>query len=341
MEDLNAVFRLLTASQIILLTGYCLLYERHRAGLLVAACTIGFICYLLLPISSHLLPEWLRIFPIILATAIPSLLWLLARWFFYDEHELPVWLLLLTVAYLILWLLPDAQQVQLIAHTDTRLLLFSLLPQFIKLMLAVHVIYMAIEGHSADLVDQRRKLRVLLAIGAGSLVSVVIIVEIWSRGPAPPVLEVLGMFIMFILSLTANLYLMGLRSELNLKPLTAKPTTTPNPDQYAAITKQITDVMCQERFYANQSTTLADLATCLNVPVHRLREVINKSLGYRNFNQFLNHYRIQEASLRLRAESTLPILTIALDVGFKSLSSFNTAFRQTHGMTPTEWRRQD
>jgi AraC-like DNA-binding protein len=60
-------------------------------------------------------------------------------------------------------------------------------------------------------------------------------------------------------------------------------------------------------------------------------------LGYRNFNDFLHHYRLQEAAARLLAED-LPILSIALDCGYGSIGPFNRAFRQRFGMTPTEYR---
>jgi AraC-like DNA-binding protein len=33
-------------------------------------------------------------------------------------------------------------------------------------------------------------------------------------------------------------------------------------------------------------------------------------------------------------------LTIALETGFRSLSSFNKAFKEAHNMTPTAYRRQ-
>ena len=68
-----------------------------------------------------------------------------------------------------------------------------------------------------------------------------------------------------------------------------------------------------------------------------LRTLINQELGYRNFNDFLHHYRLQEAAGRLATED-LPILTIALDCGYGSIGPFNRAFRQRFGMTPTEYR---
>jgi AraC-like DNA-binding protein len=87
--------------------------------------------------------------------------------------------------------------------------------------------------------------------------------------------------------------------------------------------------------------TIGQLAKELDIQEYKLRQMINSQLGYRNFSDFLNSYRIKETAERLRDETNkhLPILTIALDVGFRSLSSFNKAFKATFGQTPTEYRR--
>ena len=63
------------------------------------------------------------------------------------------------------------------------------------------------------------------------------------------------------------------------------------------------------------------------------------SRGRRNFNQFINRYRVEEAARRLVDEPRTPVLTIALDVGFRSISSFNTAFRAHYRKTPTDYRK--
>ena len=98
--------------------------------------------------------------------------------------------------------------------------------------------------------------------------------------------------------------------------------------------------MTEGRFYAVHGATIGDLSNQLGIAEYRMRTMINKELGYRNFNQFLNEFRIVEASERLLSERKLPILSIALDIGFKSLSSFNKAFKDTHGRTPSEFRNQ-
>jgi AraC-like DNA-binding protein len=61
-------------------------------------------------------------------------------------------------------------------------------------------------------------------------------------------------------------------------------------------------------------------------------------MGYRNFNQFLNFYRLGEASKRLR-ETEAPVSAIAFEVGYASLSSFNSVFKNQFALTPTEYRQ--
>ena len=78
------------------------------------------------------------------------------------------------------------------------------------------------------------------------------------------------------------------------------------------------------------------------MPEHLLRKLINQGLGYRNFSDFLNHYRIEDAASRLAdpSQAHLPILTIALDAGYASLAPFNRAFKEKMEQTPSDYRRQ-
>jgi len=70
--------------------------------------------------------------------------------------------------------------------------------------------------------------------------------------------------------------------------------------------------------------------------------VINKQLGYRNFNALLHEYRLRDACAQLAdpAKTQLPILTIALEVGYQSITPFNQAFRDAMGCTPSAYRQR-
>jgi AraC-like DNA-binding protein len=83
------------------------------------------------------------------------------------------------------------------------------------------------------------------------------------------------------------------------------------------------------------------LAKALGMPDHRLRLLINTHLGYQNFSVFLNRYRIPCAKTILidQERAILPVLTIALELGYGSIGPFNRAFKQTTDFTPSEYRK--
>jgi AraC-like DNA-binding protein len=80
--------------------------------------------------------------------------------------------------------------------------------------------------------------------------------------------------------------------------------------------------------------TIGALASRLVVPEERLR-ALNEGLGYRNFNAFINHYRLEDARTALSdpSQHDVHVLTIAMDAGFQSLGPFNRAFKADTGMT--------
>jgi AraC-like DNA-binding protein len=111
----------------------------------------------------------------------------------------------------------------------------------------------------------------------------------------------------------------------------------PNP----ACLKRLEYLMTVQRAYRQEGLTIGFLAVKLGLPEHRLRTLINGTLGHRNFNAFLNRYRIDEARAALADpdQMEVPVLTIALDAGFQSITPFNRAFKADTGLTPTEFRQ--
>jgi len=107
----------------------------------------------------------------------------------------------------------------------------------------------------------------------------------------------------------------------------------------AKLMEKINLAMDQQKLYQQSGFTIVKLGQELATPEQRLRTTINSTMGFRNFNQFLNHYRVGEAA-RLLSESDEPIANIAMSVGFNSLSAFNKAFKETHSKTPREFRLQ-
>lgn len=94
--------------------------------------------------------------------------------------------------------------------------------------------------------------------------------------------------------------------------------------------------------WRREGLTIAALGAEIGVPEHRLRTVINRRLGFRNFPTFINSYRIAAAKAVLAdpREARRTILEVAYDVGFASLGPFNKAFRDQTGESPSEFRRR-
>jgi AraC-like DNA-binding protein len=105
--------------------------------------------------------------------------------------------------------------------------------------------------------------------------------------------------------------------------------------------RRLDSLMMVERVYRQEGLTIGELAAKLDLREYRLRQAINEGLGYRNFNAFLNRYRIDEAKAALSdpSQRDVAVLTIAMDAGFQSIGPFNRAFKAETGLTPTEFRR--
>ena len=71
------------------------------------------------------------------------------------------------------------------------------------------------------------------------------------------------------------------------------------PEIEPALLRRLEHLMVVERAYRREGLTIGSLSAELGVPEYRLRQLINEGLGHRNFNAFLNRYRIEEAKAAL------------------------------------------
>jgi AraC-like DNA-binding protein len=106
---------------------------------------------------------------------------------------------------------------------------------------------------------------------------------------------------------------------------------------YAKALRLIVD----EKQFQNTNLSLKSLSESLNVSPQVLSQVINQKSGS-NFNIFVNAFRIEESKRLLHLEEfkNQTIASIAYEVGFNSISSFNTAFKKLTGETPMTYRKQ-
>ena len=103
---------------------------------------------------------------------------------------------------------------------------------------------------------------------------------------------------------------------------------------------QISKLVLDEKLYLEADVSLSSISRLIGKTTQTTSEVINQ-YAKRNFNDFINYYRIQEAKkLLLDAKSKhFTISSIAFDTGFSSLSSFNSAFKKFESTTPSSYRK--
>ena len=104
--------------------------------------------------------------------------------------------------------------------------------------------------------------------------------------------------------------------------------------------ERVLKFMEEEKPYLDPSLKFENFAKQLGVGRVRLRNLINQSLGYRHFRNFLNAWRVKEAKRLLTdpARAGDKIIAIAFDAGFASLASFNRAFLAHQNQSPSAYR---
>lgn len=214
--------------------------------------------------------------------------------------------------------------------------------------LMAHVLGVVWSGWRNDLVDPRRRLRgPILASAAVYTVSVIgvqISEILWRPADA---LAPLGAATLLALGLAGIAALLQADPDL-FAAARAAPSAAQEAEtvalsaEYAKLAERLDRLMREDRIYRDESLSISALALRLSVPEYRLRRLINRKLGHRNFNAFINQWRLADARQALAdpAERDVPISTIALDAGFQSLGPFNRAFKAETGLTPSEYRIQ-
>lgn len=94
--------------------------------------------------------------------------------------------------------------------------------------------------------------------------------------------------------------------------------------------------------YRIRGLTKYQVAQLIEKPPYLISLAINKILN-KKFNDYVNDYRIEEATSYLKEKSfeKYTIDGIAKKVGFSSSSSFYEAFKKRNNCTPLEFHKSD
>ena len=104
----------------------------------------------------------------------------------------------------------------------------------------------------------------------------------------------------------------------------------------SAIIEQVERLFKQEELYKEASIRSDSVAEALGIPTYQLSQTINDQLGM-NFNSYVNKFRVAAAKKMLRSNPEFTIDAIGKECGFKSKSSFYTAFKKETGTTPSKF----
>lgn len=113
-----------------------------------------------------------------------------------------------------------------------------------------------------------------------------------------------------------------------------------SPEQAAQLDQQLNALVTEHRVHLDETMSLAKLASLLGITRNQLSELLNihKQLS---FYDFMNQLRLQEALELIRSSGKqLTNIDIAYRAGFNNRNSFYKVFKESTGMTPSEYQKQ-
>lgn len=345
ISEIDFFIRYACIGQMILLIAF-LFYNPPRKHTTLLAQTaplllaLGVIAYLLLTAPFSPRPHgFIRSVLLMFTHTMPIFLWLFGKQVFDDDFHLKRWPLwgkslwvVLALFYLYTFLVRGGGgHLQMLSHV-------------IALIFILHLLASVVLTWRNDLVEQRRVARFWLVLLVSLFFLMLDLVELSNtRLNRHQIFMLMSASICLIGTSITTAILFIYKSS---RPATGTELVTgSNVDtsRYSRLIPQENalyeklKIFIANAGYLQADLTISRLAEQLDCPDHHLRKLINQRLGYTNFNAFLNHYRIEAAQKKL-IETSLPVLSIALDLGFGSIASFNRAFKDIVGLTPTAYR---
>jgi len=344
-----------------LLTGVSVLVSNQRSfkARVFAGITLSSACYIV-GRSSYAIPAdvqvqlWIWPFLLVLMNIGTGLWMILAHSLFRDDRPVPRWMISVVAVQILLsainafgYVGRNTSLLQSQAYPSTVNFVFGPLPLLLQSAFAFLALYWAAREWRSDLDERRRILRAPFLVVVGGLYFGINASEFYlADSPYSSRAHIDNIITLVMAVGYVSVALMALRFDHGVfeRLMGSVPAL---PDPYVDVTADrdfaiLTRALNGQKVYRTPGLSIGSLARRLAMPEYRLRALIHKNLGYRNFNALLHEYRLRDACQQLTdpAKAHLPILTIALDAGYQSIAPFNQAFRLAMGCTPSTYRRQ-
>lgn len=115
---------------------------------------------------------------------------------------------------------------------------------------------------------------------------------------------------------------------------------SPSPERdWQAMGAHFATLVEAEAYWRDPDLTLASLARKLGTNTTYVSRALNEGLG-QSFSAFINARRVKEVqALMVEKAQEADLMAMAFEAGFNSKASFNRAFSEFAGMSPSSWRR--
>jgi AraC-like DNA-binding protein len=268
------------------------------------------------------------------------LVWLLTLSLFKKDFKLTPIYAVIGVTYSLFILMERLVQFRFVQHLP---LWWAWAVNLSTIALVTHLVFITLSEHKDDLIEKRRNLRVYLVYVISIMTIIMTLFSFYILNhyhyaylqPTANIVAIWPIIILtsyWLLNMDENTFAFDL-AKINQAKLGSKDVELNNKLETETIQKQA---------FLENSLSIDTLAKRLGVSSYRLRGFINQTLGFDNFSTYINGYRIEKIKIEFSnpEKSHIPILTIALNNGFNSLSTFNRAFKTAEGLTPSEFRKK-
>ena len=205
---------------------------------------------------------------------------------------------------------------------------------FNRLALAQYLIYISVAIYmSFNKIDNSKRVNKQLRV-INVFFLIIGLVLILGEASGFPEIENTFIYLLFLYVSSLLVYQKGIIFDLSSDKYKK---TGLNNDEKKRILKSLLVLMENKKIYKSNTLTLAKLAKELETNIHSLSQVINENL-HQTYFEMISYYRISEAELLLSMSADVKVSDVAYEVGYNSLSAFNTAFKKQTGKTPTKYR---
>jgi AraC-like DNA-binding protein len=105
------------------------------------------------------------------------------------------------------------------------------------------------------------------------------------------------------------------------------------------VLKRMDYLMKEEKIFFDEDLNLNKLSHELAIEPYQLSQILNEKLK-KNFNMYINEFRIEEAKKLLVDEPERSIVSVSYAVGFNSPTSFYDWFFKMTGLSPSKYRKK-